>query len=83
MNERIPLSESLRREAGPLWKTIHAHPFVTGIGDGTLPRDRFRYYMCQPYELPREKWVFNYAPSITSRVLRTFLVWHQDGLAKT
>ncbi|MEE9256906.1 MAG: thiaminase II, partial [bacterium] len=49
MNRRASLSESLRREAEPLWKTSHAHPFVAGIGDGTLPRDRFRYYMCQDY----------------------------------
>ncbi len=49
MNEPASFSESLRREAGPLWKTIHGHPFVTVIGDGTLHRDRFRYYMCQDY----------------------------------
>jgi thiaminase/transcriptional activator TenA len=42
-------SDLLRRDAEPLWKTIHGHPFVTGIGDGTLPEDRFRYYMCQDY----------------------------------
>ena len=42
-------SKSLRREAEPLWKTIHAHPFVRGIGDGTLPLGRFRHYMCQDY----------------------------------
>lgn len=49
MSDQASFSESLRREAEPLWKTIHAHPFVTGIGDGTLPQDRFRYYMCQDY----------------------------------
>lgn len=42
-------SETLRREAEPLWKAIHAHPFVRGIGDGTLPIERFRFYMCQDY----------------------------------
>ena len=42
-------SESLRDLAEPLWKTIHAHPFVTGIGDGSLPEDRFRFYMRQDY----------------------------------
>ncbi|MBI3128325.1 MAG: thiaminase II [Candidatus Tectomicrobia bacterium] len=44
-----PFSETLRREAEPLWKAIHAHPFVRGIGDGTLPIERFRFYMCQDY----------------------------------
>jgi len=43
------MSEALRREAEPLWRTIHAHPFVRGIGDGTLPPERFRFYMCQDY----------------------------------
>jgi len=43
------MSEALRREAEPLWKTIHAHPFVRGIGDGTLPQERFRFYMRQDY----------------------------------
>jgi len=43
------MSEALRLEAEPLWKTIHAHPFVRGIGDGTLPQERFRFYMRQDY----------------------------------
>jgi len=42
-------SESLRREAEPLWTAIHAHPFVRGIGEGTLPPERFRFYMHQDY----------------------------------
>lgn len=49
MSQQTSFSESLRREAEPLWQTIHRHPFVTGIGDGTLSIDRFRYYMCQDY----------------------------------
>lgn len=49
VTEKSSFSEALRQEAEPLWKTIHAHPFVRGIGDGTLPEDRFRFYMCQDY----------------------------------
>lgn len=43
------MSEVLRREAEPLWRAIHEHPFVRGIGDGTLPQERFRFYMRQDY----------------------------------
>ena len=49
MGTETRFTDTLRREAEPLWKTIHAHPFVRGIGDGTLPEERFRFYMCQDY----------------------------------
>lgn len=39
----------MRQEAEPLWQAIFAHPFVAGIGDGTLPRDRFEFYLRQDY----------------------------------
>ncbi|MFC5831146.1 TenA family protein [Nonomuraea insulae] len=30
-----------------LMKAIHGHPFLEGLGDGTLERDRFAFYMVQ------------------------------------
>jgi thiaminase/transcriptional activator TenA len=39
----------LRGKSDPLWKEIFRHPFVKGIGDGTLPRDRFEFYLRQDY----------------------------------
>jgi len=33
----------------PLRQAILAHPFVTGVGDGTLPVDRFKHYVTQDY----------------------------------
>ena len=30
-------------------QAILEHPFITGIGDGTLPVDRFKYYVIQDY----------------------------------
>ena len=36
-----------RHEA--IWRAVHDHPFVRGIGDGTLPVERFRYYIEQDY----------------------------------
>jgi len=39
----------LREAAAPLWGAVHAHPFVRGIGDGTLSRDSFAFYLRQDY----------------------------------
>ncbi len=32
-----------------VWETFHDHPFVRGIADGTLPKEKFKYYMLQDY----------------------------------
>lgn len=42
-------TEELQQHAAALRERVFQHPFVTGIGDGTLPRAAFRYYMCQDY----------------------------------
>jgi thiaminase/transcriptional activator TenA len=44
-----PFSDYLRRLAEPIWAAQHAHPFVRGIGDGTLPLDKFRFWVRQDY----------------------------------
>lgn len=46
---RGSLYREMRREADPLWQAVFAHPFVNGIGDGTLSRDRFEFYLRQDY----------------------------------
>ena len=45
----MTFSAELREAADPVWSAIHAHPFVRGIGDGTLPEPAFRHYVRQDY----------------------------------
>ncbi|MEI7026607.1 thiaminase II [Paenibacillus sp. y28] len=43
----MKFSEQLRRAADASWQASFNHPFVTGIADGTLPLESFRYYVKQ------------------------------------
>lgn len=49
-------SQRLYRAAEPIWKQCLSHPFVAGIGDGSLPAEKFRYFMLQDY-----LYLFDYA----------------------
>jgi thiaminase/transcriptional activator TenA len=42
-------TDELRELADPIWQAQHEHPFVRGIGDGTLDAERFRHYVRQDY----------------------------------
>ena len=42
-------SLSLRDSVAERWERELSHPFVAGLGDGTLPMDTFRHYMRQDY----------------------------------
>ncbi len=50
------VSTRLRDAAAPVWEACLRHPFVTGIGDGTLDMEKFRYFMLQDY-----LYLFDYA----------------------
>lgn len=43
------LTERFYEHSRELWESFHRHPFVRGIGDGTLSRENFRFYMIQDY----------------------------------
>lgn len=43
------LTERFYKHSQELWESFHRHPFVKGIGDGTLARENFRFYMVQDY----------------------------------
>ena len=42
-------SDQLRQAAAQLWEEQHRHPFIRGIGDGTLDPEQFRDYVRQDY----------------------------------
>ena len=50
------VSTRLHDAAAPVWEACLRHPFVTGIGDGTLDMEKFRYFMLQDY-----LYLFDYA----------------------
>ena len=41
--------DTLRAAARPIWEAILAHPFLKELGAGTLPHDRFLYFIRQDY----------------------------------
>ncbi len=45
----MSFADELEHAARPIRQAILAHPFVTGMGDGTLPVDRFKHYVLQDY----------------------------------
>lgn len=45
----MSLSQKLHATAAPIWQKTLRHPFVVGLGNGSLSLDRFRFYMCQDY----------------------------------
>lgn len=45
------VSDSLRAAAAEVWEAQHRHPFVTGIGDGSLSLARFEVWL-------RQDWLF-------------------------
>ena len=49
----LPLDQGLfgrlRRDAGAAWDGYVRHPFVRGLGDGSLPQAAFQHYLKQDY----------------------------------
>lgn len=52
----MTVTQRLYEAARPIWEACHSHPFVTGIGDGTLEVEKFRYFLLQDY-----LYLFDYA----------------------
>jgi thiaminase/transcriptional activator TenA len=45
----VRLSDALRAEADPVWRAQLEHPFVRGLGDGSLAVERFAHWVRQDY----------------------------------
>ena len=45
----VDFYETLRKESDGLWQAIFSHPFVTGIGDGSLSKERYEFFLKQDY----------------------------------
>ena len=43
----MKFSQHLRSVAEPIWAAQLIHPFVVGLGNGTLPERKFKYYILQ------------------------------------
>ena len=52
-NDERPMSErfsaTLRTEADPIWRRIFENPFLREVEQGTLPLEKFRFYLAQDY----------------------------------
>ena len=42
-------TQRLLQAALPIWESYYTHPFVSGIGDGSLPVEKFQFYMIQDH----------------------------------
>ena len=42
-------TERLLNISKEIWEAYHEHPFVKGIADGSLDKEKFKYYMIQDY----------------------------------
>jgi thiaminase/transcriptional activator TenA len=86
------VSSALRAAAAPVWDASLAHPFVRGLGDGTLDEAAFRYYIRQDYRFlidygrllslgaaraPRVAWMRRFA-GLASSVLETEMSLHRE-----
>ena len=45
----MALVDQLRENSGRIWSDATDHPFITELGDGSLPEDKFRRYFLQDY----------------------------------
>ena len=52
----MTVTQRLYEAARPVWQQCHQHPFVKGIGDGTLDKEKFQWFLLQDY-----LYLFDYA----------------------
>ena len=45
----MKFTDTLRKQADAIWEANFDHPFVRGIGDGSLGEEKFKFYLAQDY----------------------------------
>lgn len=43
----MSFSQHLKKTAQPIWDAQFRHPFVKSLGEGTLPQEKFKFYILQ------------------------------------
>ena len=61
----MKVSQRLYQTALPIWESYYQHPFVQGMAHGTLPREKFQFYMIQDH-----KYLMQYAKVFALGVIR-------------
>ncbi|BAA30261.1 218aa long hypothetical transcriptional regulator [Pyrococcus horikoshii OT3] len=46
---RVMITDKLRRDSEQIWKKIFEHPFVVQLYSGTLPLEKFKFYVLQDF----------------------------------
>jgi thiaminase/transcriptional activator TenA len=92
----VSFSAELREASAPAWEATLGHPFVRGIGDGTLPEERFRFYVRQDFlfltdygrllalgavRAPRLEWMRRFS-ALAGSVLETEMDLHRQFAAR-
>lgn len=60
-----PFSTRLRAAVAGVWQAQHDHPFIRGIGDGSLDLDRFQHWVRQDY-----RFLIEYARALATAAAR-------------
>lgn len=47
MSTTISTSDLFREQSAPIWTKLHGHPFITELAEGTLPLEKFRFFLEQ------------------------------------
>jgi thiaminase/transcriptional activator TenA len=45
----MKFTDTLRKKADTIWEANFDHPFLQGIGDGSLDEEKFKFYLAQDY----------------------------------
>lgn len=74
----MTFTDRLHKSAEPVWQGFHNHPFVRGIGDGSLSLERFRFFMIQDY-----LYLFQYAKVFALGIAKAHKPEHMRRFAKS